>query len=345
MCSRHSGAVADACPELRLATDRPAAALSGSARVWPGRRRRGCVLCAGDALPSSRSRVASRAHLKSAGSRQQARRVRRLASAAARLRTSFRSPDVLPRLARQQNARMPMPLLVGHLGVMGATRPGQVFAAADVHYPGSGGARAALVIAADPEFSVLVDEITAKVREVPPCQAGQFYLRELPPQRAASRHVARLGLLNVDGDADLDAAGRRAWAHAEFGVPVIGVAKAAFRTARHAVPVLRGRSPRPLYVTSAGMPPDQAASLVWHMAGPYRLPDALRRADAPARTGHPTPPSALSAGQADGPGPDSPGERPVGQALRSISWRRRCRTCCMVGIACLPNPSLSSSKR
>jgi deoxyinosine 3'endonuclease (endonuclease V) len=94
----------------------------------------------------------------------------------------------------------------------------------------------------------------------------------------------------LDGYADLDPAGSPglgAHAHAEFGVPVIGVAKTAFRTATHAVPVVRGGSARPLFVTAAGMSADEAAALVAGMAGRFRLPDALRRADALARTGRP----------------------------------------------------------
>ena len=71
----------------------------------------------------------------------------------------------------------------------------------------------------------------------------------------------------------------------EYGVPVIGVAKTAFRPATHAVPVLRGGSARPLYVTAAGLPLASAADLVRRMAGRYRLPDALRRADALSRQG------------------------------------------------------------
>ena len=67
-------------------------------------------------------------------------------------------------------------------------------------------------------------------------------------------------------------------------MPVIGVAKTAFRAAAHAIPVVRGESSaRPLYVTAAGMSRHQAAHLVRHMAGRYRLPDALRRAGALAR--------------------------------------------------------------
>src|ERR1700732_2166474 len=76
-------------------------------------------------------------------------------------------------------------------------------------------------------------------------------------------------------------------AHAALGVPVIGVAKSAFRTATHAIPVRRGTSARPLFVTAAGMSRSDAADLVRHMAGRFRLPDALRRADVLARTGGP----------------------------------------------------------
>jgi deoxyribonuclease V len=53
------------------------------------------------------------------------------------------------------------------------------------------------------------------------------------------------------------------------------------------VPVVRGSPGRPLFVTAAGMPAVDAADLVRRMAGRYRLPDALRRADTIARTGPP----------------------------------------------------------
>jgi deoxyribonuclease V len=74
-------------------------------------------------------------------------------------------------------------------------------------------------------------------------------------------------------------------AHVEFGIPVVGVAKSRFRTATHAVPVVRGASARPLFVTAAGMPAADAADLVRRMTGRYRLPDALRGADTLARVG------------------------------------------------------------
>ena len=165
-----------------------------------------------------------------------------------------------------------------------------VCAAVDVHYPKTGGARAAAVVAADTAFARVLAERTAIVPQVPPYRPGQFYLRELPPLRAVLTGLGRLGLLIVDGYADLDPDGQPGLgvhAHAEFGIAVIGIAKSRFRTATHAVPVLRGSSIRPLSITAAGMPSADAARLVRHMAGQYRLPDALRRADTLARAGLP----------------------------------------------------------
>jgi deoxyribonuclease V len=164
-----------------------------------------------------------------------------------------------------------------------------VCAAVDVDYPKTGGARAAAVVAADAAFAHVLAERTAIVSQVPPYRPGQLYLRELP-LRAVLAGLSGLGLLVVDGYADLNPGGRPglgAHAHAEFGIPVIGVAKSRFRTATRTVPVLRGSSMRPLFITAAGMPSADAAALVRRMVGRYRLPDALRRADTLARAGLP----------------------------------------------------------
>ncbi len=72
------------------------------------------------------------------------------------------------------------------------------------------------------------------------------------------------------------------------------MAKSRFRAATHALPVQRGSSARALFVTAAGMSAADAADLVRHMVGQYRLPDALRRADHLARAG---PPAATRTGR------------------------------------------------
>ena len=166
-------------------------------------------------------------------------------------------------------------------------------AAVDVHYLSTGGARAAAVLAADPAFAHVLAERTAVVVRAPAYRPGAFYRRELPPLRAVLDDLSGLGLLILDGYADLDPGGQPglgAHAHAEFAVPVIGVAKSRFRTATHAVPDVRGSSVRPLFVTAAGMPAVGAANLVRRMTGRYRLPGVLRRAGTLRGQVHPQPP-------------------------------------------------------
>ena len=163
--------------------------------------------------------------------------------------------------------------------------------AVDVHYPAGGGGRAALVVAADPAFGTTVAEHVHWLASVAAYLPGSFYARELPAIRAVLAQAPPLRLLVVDGYCDLDPSGRPglgAHVHRETGVAVIGVAKTSFHTARHAVPVQRGNATKPLYVTAAGLGVDEASRLVAAMAGPFRLPDALRRVDALAR-GHATP--------------------------------------------------------
>lgn len=160
------------------------------------------------------------------------------------------------------------------------------YVAVDVHYPAAGGAVAASVVAGDRAFATILAEHLAALHTVAAYQPGAFWRRELPALRAVLAMTEPPDLLVVDGYVQLDpdgTPGLGGHVHAELGVPVIGVAKTAFRGATHAIEVLRGRATRPLYVTAAGIPPAEAAELVRGMAGPYRLPDALRRVDALAR--------------------------------------------------------------
>jgi deoxyribonuclease V len=151
-----------------------------------------------------------------------------------------------------------------------------------------------VVLADDPRFAVLVDERVCWLPNVAAYQPGRFFARELPALRAVLDDVGELALVVIDGYVYLDLYGRAglgAYLHVRIHVPVIGVAKTAFRTAAHAIAVHRGTAIRPWYVTSVDIPAEQASALVTWMAGPYRLPDALRRVDALACSGHPIPPA------------------------------------------------------
>jgi deoxyribonuclease V len=164
------------------------------------------------------------------------------------------------------------------------------FGAVDVGYPAAGGARCALVVAADIAYSSIVEERVRALIEVAPYEPGRFYLRELPAIEAVLADTAGLDLLIVDGYVHLDPTGRPglgAYVHSALSIPIIGVAKTAFRGATHAQTVHRGGARRPLYVTAAGLDAAEAAALVQAMAGRFRLPDALRRVDQLARTADP----------------------------------------------------------
>jgi len=160
------------------------------------------------------------------------------------------------------------------------------YAAVDVHYPQTGGARAALVLADDETFATIVAEHVAVLATVEGYQPGAFYTRELPALEAVLAQVDPPSLLVVDGYVDLDPDGRPglgAHVHERFGRPVIGVAKTGFHSATHAIPVRRGGSTRPLYVTAVGLSTVEAAAVVAGMAGAHRIPSALKRVDALAR--------------------------------------------------------------
>jgi len=179
-----------------------------------------------------------------------------------------------------------VPVVVGQTVPVTATGVGQRFAAVDVYYPPTGGARAALVVAADRRFATVVGEQVTWLDHVAAYQPGRFVDRELPPITAVLAQAGRLDMLVIDGYVDLDPTGRPglgAHLHAQIRVPVIGVAKTAFRGAEHAITVHRGTAVRPLYVTATGIAIEQAARLIANMAGSHRIPDALRRVDRLAR--------------------------------------------------------------
>lgn len=114
-------------------------------------------------------------------------------------------------------------------------------------------------------------------------EPGQFYLRELPCLLRLVEEVdVALSTIVVDGfvmlGADRPGLGMHLYRALDERVPVIGVAKTAFRGAEP-IEVLRGASRRPLLVTAAGMPAEAAAQAIAGMHGEYRVPTLLRRVD------------------------------------------------------------------
>jgi deoxyribonuclease V len=137
-----------------------------------------------------------------------------------------------------------------------------------------------------------VEQVVAASPVAAPYRPGAFFERELPAILAVLERVtAPLETVVVDGYVWLGGArpGLGARLHEARGTPVIGVAKTAWPASppgedpRRAVPVHRGRSARPLFVTSAGIEVTLAANLVRDMHGEHRIPTLLRTVDRLAR--------------------------------------------------------------
>lgn len=161
--------------------------------------------------------------------------------------------------------------------------------AVDVHYAGDVWARVAGVVFREWGDRSAAHEAVAVVEGIEPYVPGAFYRRELPCIRALLGTLdERPNIVVVDGYVDVGPGrpglGRHLFDAMTLGgsVVVVGVAKTAFAGAP-AVEVRRGRSEKPLFVTSAGLDPAAAAREVARMAGRHRIPTLLQRVDQLAR--------------------------------------------------------------
>jgi deoxyribonuclease V len=118
---------------------------------------------------------------------------------------------------------------------------------------------------------------------------GRFFERELPCLWAVLELLPHIPhTIVIDGYVWLDhnrpGLGWHLYQALHQAIPVIGVAKTAFRGNNAAVPVWRGQSQQPLWVTAVGLPAGAAADHIRTMHGPHRLPTLLKQVDQLART-------------------------------------------------------------
>ena len=116
---------------------------------------------------------------------------------------------------------------------------------------------------------------------------GQFYKRELPCILKLLDHIQldQVTCIIVDGHVFIDnnktfGLGGHLWKSLKEEIPIIGVAKRSFHdTAQVSIPVLRGTSTNPLYVSSIGIAIEEAVKNIQHMHGQYRIPTILKALD------------------------------------------------------------------
>lgn len=162
----------------------------------------------------------------------------------------------------------------------------------DVYY-GDAGARSACVLAANWQSQTAESTHFVDIESVEPYESGQFYRRELPCLLSVLASLPTLpDVIVIDGYVWLpDGRGKGLGAHLyealESKVPVVGVAKTEFVGAQSSpmvVPIRRGDSSKPLFVTALGVAVEAAASLVQQMAGPHRIPNLIKIADQLSRS-------------------------------------------------------------
>ena len=173
-----------------------------------------------------------------------------------------------------------------------------MLACVDVHYRDNI-AVAGCVLFRDWSDNSPAEQLLVSEGPAAPYLSGEFYLRELPPVlKVLSQVEVQLKTVVVDGYVWLNASRNGLGAHlySALGgkVPVIGVAKNVWRAKtqepateyaeRRTIPVIRGASNRPLYVTTAGIDVVLAAQFVAAMHGRFRIPTLLAAVDTLVRS-------------------------------------------------------------
>lgn len=121
--------------------------------------------------------------------------------------------------------------------------------------------------------------------EVYPYEPGAFYKRELPCLLNALQAITEpLQLIIIDANVWLSdekmGLGGILYASLQRIVPVIGVSKTKYAgETTKVMPVYRGNSQNPLYVSAIGIDTAEAVALIKDMAGPYRIPTLIKLAD------------------------------------------------------------------
>jgi len=160
----------------------------------------------------------------------------------------------------------------------------------DAHYGRDRTTAACLVFRnwADPAATEVIQTIGPTAAAY---RSGRFYERELPLLIAVLQATDyEFKTIVIDGYVHLQAPigkGLGAHLHAALVYPttVMGVAKTPLKIADRFVPIYRGQSRRPLFVSAVGGPMEEAARCIVGMYGPHRIPTLLKQADRYSRTG------------------------------------------------------------
>lgn len=142
------------------------------------------------------------------------------------------------------------------------------------------------------QFEHWADEVPTRVYSeiitgIAAYESGSFYKRELPCIVSLLKQVdlTTIDIIIIDGFVVLDDEGALGlggylYEALDKQIPIIGVAKNNFaKIDTLKIPVLRGDSKKPLYITAKGISLQKAASYIQEMHGDYRFPTLLKEVD------------------------------------------------------------------
>lgn len=137
------------------------------------------------------------------------------------------------------------------------------------------------------EDEAIKREFITLVEDVKPYEPGAFYKRELPCILEVLNRVdiKTIETIVIDGFVYIDnnrnyGLGAHLFEALKEEIPIIGVAKRPFLDVDFvSMPILRGNSKQPLYISSIGMDLQLAAEKIKQMHGENRNPTILKRLD------------------------------------------------------------------
>lgn len=156
----------------------------------------------------------------------------------------------------------------------------------DVHYR-ENTAKIVCAVFQDWNASKADEYILKYLSDIAPYESGNFYKRELPCllEVLNDMDLSEVSHIIIDGFVYLDDDGKKGlgahlYESLNSKTPIIGVAKTSFHNNTvHVLPIKRGESNNPLYITAIGMELNEAANKIKYMAGRYRMPELLKEVD------------------------------------------------------------------
>lgn len=158
----------------------------------------------------------------------------------------------------------------------------------DVYYYGGRAKASSIVFQTGPVEKIIsrYDEVIENTSEY---ISGEFYKRELPCILKVYKKIKEeINLIIVDSfvmlEDDRKGLGGYLYYSLNCKTPVIGVAKTFYRGCENYIEVFRGKSKKPLFVSSIGIDIEYAGDLIKNLKGVNRIPDILKEVDHQSRS-------------------------------------------------------------